>query len=523
MPSRLPRSAHDTSTKKRLTRELGCFADADDARCFALERLHDSSSLRTHAPFRRAAMLDAIASTLGGAREQVLMCASRETALTLDELAPEFDRMTGTLRMFAKLVREGSWVRASIDTAPQTAAAQRACIGPPHDVRRMLVPLGSCAGVFGASNFPLAYGVCGGDTASALAAGLGVLVKEHPAHPQTGRLLTQLACRAGAPLAYVYHTDASDFSVSAQVVEVVDAIGFTGSVEGGMAIAALAQQDPQFSKPAYCEMGSINIVIVSGKLLARRSTAEQIATELAASITSRVGQQCTRPGCLQFLQCSAIDRTRFLSLLASKLDDVAPRRMLSEHVARRYKARCNQLQRGGLKLLTSRRNSLVPVGNDLFAVPQLFDAANSHGSQSNSQRSGLVLDNRLTNEVFGPAVIALGIGDSLGVPGALTRTFVVPRSGGRAAEFDGIGFEGRTIVGGVPTGVRVCASMVHGGPYPASNAPHTTAVGPLAIERWCRPVCWQNTPQSALPWELQNRNPHKLMRIINGKWTRASV
>jgi NADP-dependent aldehyde dehydrogenase len=165
----------------------------------------------------------------------------------------------------------------------------------------------------------------------------------------------------------------------------------------------------------------------------------------------------------------------------------------------------------------------VPVGNDLFAVPLLFDAANSHGSQSKTQRSGLVIDNRLTSEVFGPAIIALGIGDSLGVPGALTRTFVVPRSGGRAAEFDGIRFEGRTIVGGVPTGVRVCTSMVHGGPYPASNAPQTTAVGPLAIERWCRPVCWQNTPQSALPWELQNRNPHKLMRMINGKWSRASV
>jgi alpha-ketoglutaric semialdehyde dehydrogenase len=478
--------------------------------------LHDTSSHRSqweplHAS--RPRMLEALAQKLASAREAIIEVASEETALTAAELAPEFDRMVGTLRMFAQVLREGSWVRASIDTAPATDAQRTACIGPPHDVRRMLVPLGSRAGVFGASNFPLAYGVCGGDTASALAAGLAVIVKEHPAQPRTGRLLAQLAWEARVPMAYVVHEDPTDFRIAKDVVDVVDAVGLTGSVEGGTAVADLARAR---HIPAFCEMGSANLVEVGASCIETAKQREDLATLLSSSITARVGQQCTRPGIISVSSQHQDAYAHFAALLAARMDAVPARRMLSEHVAKRYASRIVQLRKAGCSVLTSRASALERQRDgQQYAVPMLLSAPGSQDLRelATGSKSKLVLD-----EVFGPAVLmvpAKSDANQLFARARLTTTL----HGAPLAQ-SGLQAAGRVVFAGVPTGVRVCNSMVHSGLFPASNVPHTTAVGALAIERWCKLVCYQNAPQHALPDELRDENPRSIMRQLNGEWRR---
>lgn len=247
------------------------------------------------APARRAETLDAVAAALDARRGDVVSTAAEETALTPDELAPEFDRMTGTLRMFAALIG-GSGLPPDRKSPFRAAISRKGdhTLGPNHDVRSMLVPLGPVA-VFGSSNFPLAYGVCGGDTASALAAGCPVVVKEHPAHPRTGRLIRGIAraaaTTAGAHeslLGYIENTDPRDFSAAEQLVQhpAIRAVGFTGSIPGGLAIENLARERGT-PIPVFAEMGSNNVVVITPAAAAAR--AEEIADELAASILQRFG------------------------------------------------------------------------------------------------------------------------------------------------------------------------------------------------------------------------------------------
>lgn len=464
-------------------------------------------------PAQRITLLLRLAETLHAHRDDVLSICSEETSLTREELEPEFARMTGTLRLFADLLREGSWVRAAIDTAPHDDASRAACVGPPHDVRRMLVAIGRIAGVLGASNFPLAYGVCGGDTASALAAGLSVIVKEHPAHPRTGRLLAKLAHDASAPLAYVTHEDPTNFQVVQELIDAVDGVGFTGSPEGGLAIEKLAQAR---RIPAFCEMGSVNVVVVGAHSL--RTSAREIAHEVAASILARVGQQCTRPGYV--LVDDAPESETFIRTLASTLAEAPARRMLSPAIAQRYKARCEELRQHGLRdHAADVRSRAVSPGSE--GLPALFEL------DLEEPVSECFVD-VVTREVFGPAAIVVR---------GLTREVLIMLEGRIAtAIYDAVPsitrnhhfmlaarISGRVTCNSVPTGVRVCHAMVHGGPFPATNAPHTTAVGPMAIERWCRPVCYQNCPDDLLPEELQDANPRGIMRVLNGVWTRDAA
>jgi NADP-dependent aldehyde dehydrogenase len=475
----------------------------------------------------RVQLLEAIAAAVEQRRDEVIAVAGEETSLTPDELSPEFDRMTGTLRTFAALIRDGSWVRASIDT-PSAAGS----IGPNHDLRKMLVPLGA-VGVFGASNFPLAYGVCGGDTASALAAGCQVIVKEHPAHPKTGRLTYSTAQSAlksiGVQwnvLAYEPNLDPKDFAPAEALIknDRVHAIGFTGSTAAGRAIMRLAFDRPN-PVPVFAEMGSANPIFISGHVARTRPI--EIADAIADSVLQRHGQQCTCPG-LVICEGSESSTAPFVKHLATRISTAPARRMLAPWIHENYLRRCREIESCTEVQVLARgqtRDSAVVAPAMLFAT--------SFMRLSN--------DASLKEEIFGPAAIVCQVDDSLWNDLNLNRSLAASlwfdpdfAEDGRHLDVEGAAWytknfmvpnaaAGRLTFNSVPTGVRVCTSMVHGGPFPATNRPDTTAVGPLAIERWCRPVCFQNCPDALLPPELQDANPMGIWRTVNGQPTRDPI
>jgi NADP-dependent aldehyde dehydrogenase len=479
-------------------------------------------------PVARAGLLDAIAAGLEVARAEIIKTTADESALYPSELEPEFDRMTGTLRMFAALVREGSWIRAAIDTP---VAAGDKSIGPNHDVRKMLLPLGPVA-VFGASNFPLAYGVCGGDTASALAAGCPVIVKEHPAHPKTGRLIYRTAQSALKSidvqwnvLAYEPNLDPKDFAPAEALIknDRIRAIGFTGSTTAGRAIMKMAFERPN-PIPVFAEMGSANPIFVSDK--AARSQPVKIANAIADSILQRHGQQCTCPG---LVICEGSDSLTapFVNHLAARIAAAPARRMLARWIHDNYVRRCREVESCPEVRVLARGQS----GDMGTASAVLF-------ATSAMQLSDLAC---LKEEMFGPAVILCRLDHTLWENLELNRNLAASLwfdpdfvAEGRRLDVESAAWSttnflipdavaGRLTFNSVPTGVRVCTSMVHGGPFPATNRPETTAVGPLAIERWCRPVCFQNCPDALLPPELQNANPLGIWRTVNGQPTREPV
>lgn len=457
----------------------------------------------------RAGVVEALAAGLEAGRDEIIRTASEETALTTAELAPEFARMTGTLRQFAMVVRDGSWVGAMIDHAGQ-AGPFGGVVGPSHDIRRVLVPVGPVA-VFGASNFPLAYGACGGDTASALASGCPVIVKEHPAHPRTGRLIVGTARSAlrGAGhsedlLSLVENEDPRDLTPASALVghPMVRAVGFTGSQRAGLEIARLARERAE-PIPAYCEMGSCNPVVVTRE--AARARGEEIGRQIAESILLRHGQQCTCPGLLIVPAGSGV----LVDEVAARLKAAEPRAMLAPWVRDGYLHRLAECRkaRGVETVVHGREGSgQRQAGTCLLRV----------------SAAGFAAQPVLHEEVFGPSVLVVEVHETEEVSGLPLRGALVGSLYGAAADdgWDGArnrlaSMCGRVVFEGVPTGVRVAGAMVHGGPYPATNRPESTACGPLALARWCRPVCLQNAPREALPRELQDGAWHGT-RTIDG-------
>lgn len=453
-------------------------------------------------PRRRAEGLDRIAAALEAERAAVLDLVAAETALLPAELEPEFDRMTATLRMFAALLRTGAWSRPAVSRRDSPA------IGPAHDVRSMLVPLGPVA-VFGASNFPLAYGVCGGDTASALAAGCPVIVKEHPAHPRTGRLIFTLAQQglraAGVDehaLAYAEHADPADLAIPNQLVtaEIVRAVGFTGSRHAGLSIHALAGQRPT-PIPVFAEMGSANPVLITPA--AARAGAEAIGRELAASILTRFGQQCTCPGII-FVPDACSLGAPIVAALSRELAAAPPRPMLAPWIRDGYTRRlAESAALPGVRFIAG---NAEPIGDRAARPAALLTTADRFSRHA-----------ELREEIFGPAALIVDTPpdslNALPLPASLTLT--IDFEAAEPADLDLVrgllvahaDTAGRIVFNGVPTGVRVAEGMVHGGPFPATNRPDTTAVGPRAIERWCRPICWQNAPPDLLPDDLRDPRP----------------
>jgi 2,5-dioxopentanoate dehydrogenase len=460
--------------------------------------------------------LRSIAAGIEERGTEIVTRAGLETGLPEARLRGELARTTNQLRLFAGVVEEGSWVAARIDPAePERKPLPRA------DIRSMLKPLGPVA-VFGASNFPLAFSVAGGDTASALAAGNPVMVKAHPAHPGTGELVGQViresveAC--GLPEGVFSLLFDAQIEVGTQVVvhPFVKAVGFTGSPVAGKALMKLAASRP-VPIPCYAEMGSVNPLFILPGAMHTRSTA--IATGLQNSFTLGSGQFCTKPGLVFIPQGAESDS--FVESLKTGVAAMAPQTMLARNIGEKYAAAV--LKRG-------EENGVHPAAKST-AEGDL--ATRQPGTLFASDVPSLLNDPTLAEEIFGPTTLLVaynGREEMLAAAEALEGHLTATIHGTEqdlAAHRDLINIleskVGRLLFNGFPTGVEVCHAMVHGGPYPATSDGRSTSVGTQAILRFARPICYQDFPSSVLPPELQNGNPLGITRMINGQLTKDAV
>ncbi|MEL6191856.1 MAG: aldehyde dehydrogenase (NADP(+)) [Bacteroidota bacterium] len=460
-----------------------------------------------------AAFLDQAAEEIENLGDELLERCHLETALPIGRLTGERGRTCNQLRLFASVVREGSWVDARIDPAQPDRKPF-----PKVDIRHMNIPLGAVA-VFGASNFPLAFSTAGGDTASALASGCPVIVKGHPAHPGTAQLVAKAMATAaektGMPEGVFSLVQGNTFEVGEYLVKhpMIKAVGFTGSLRGGKAIMEYVQTREE-PIPVFAEMGSINPVFILPEAMKKRT--EAIATGLAGSINLGVGQFCTNPG-VAFIQNDDQGK-EFSSLLTAKIQEMPATTMLTAGIKAAYDS--------GLGYLSSHAESLA-----MGLKEESPNQAISHVFQTSIDN--FLADEGLSEEVFGPASVLVSytrkediLEAARELSGHLTAT--VHATEADIAEhqelFDILTQKvGRVVLNGFPTGVEVCPSMVHGGPYPATSAPQSTSVGTNAIKRFVRPVCFQGYPDTLLPDALKNENPLEIWRLVDGSLTKDKI
>jgi NADP-dependent aldehyde dehydrogenase len=451
-----------------------------------------------------AKLLDTAAERAMDLGDALLERAEAETALPRARLTAERARTVSQLKLFAELVRDGSWVDATIDTADP----KRQPI-PKPDVRRMYKPRGPVV-VFGASNFPFAFSVLGGDTASALAAGNPVVVKGHPSHPGTSELFGGAMISAieslDVPRGLFALLQGTSHELGAALVKhpVTAAVGFTGSQKAGRALFDLGASRAR-PIPVFAEMGSLNPLIVMPGALRERGDA--IAKGLAGSVLLGVGQFCTKPGVILVIG----EADAFIAKLAEEMKTAQPGTMLNQPLRDNFAKRVAAWGRtSGVTV----RLASEPAGYALI-TPSLFETT----------ADGFVRTPELREEAFGPAALIVrcnGIEDvarSLRViEGSLTGT--IHKGANEDARPLLAAVEpivGRVIFDGYPTGVEVGHAMVHGGPYAATTDPNSTSVGTAAIRRFVRMVAYQNTPDELLPPALQDANPLKIMRTVDGK------
>jgi NADP-dependent aldehyde dehydrogenase len=475
----------------------------------------------------RAALLEEIAGALEDAGAALIERADLETALGTARFTGELARTTGQLRAFADVVRDGAHLGVVIDHADPTA------VPPRPDLRRTGVPVGVVA-VFGASNFPLAFGVAGGDTASALAAGCPVVAKAHPSNAGTSALvataISSAVARLGLPSGTFTLLQGAGNEVGAALVTHPDvrSVGFTGSVAGGRALADLAAARPE-PIPVHAEMGSHNPVWISPLALLRRGP--RIAKALAASVTLGVGQFCTKPSVV-FLPVDPDDEElsaagdAFAAALSERVAaaDVSP--MLDARIAGRYAERRTVLRSlPGLADVTAARDAARDAGpdatrdDDPAALPTVLacELATWRGAP------------QLREECFGPLVIMVrcprsALVDAVAtVPGGLTASVWSELDDldelelSRALVTAVTDRVGRVLHDGIPTGVAVSWAQQHGGPYPATTSPGTTSVGMHAVDRFLRPVAFQDVPEPLLPVWLRDDDPWSLPRRVDGR------
>jgi NADP-dependent aldehyde dehydrogenase len=457
----------------------------------------------------RGRFLRRIAEGIDAAAACLIEHAHAETALPRPRLTGEVARTSNQLRHFADVVEEGSWVMARIDTANPDRTP------PKPDIRSMLRPLGPVA-VFGASNFPLAFSVCGGDTASALAAGNPVIVKAHPAHPATsevaGRILAEAieACGLPAGVFSLLFDDGHQVGSALVTHPEICAVGFTGSLRGGKALMDLAAKRPR-PIPVYAEMGSVNPVFVLPGALAERG--EQLAAGLHGSYTLGGGQFCTKPG----LVFAPVTASSAFAARLRQLTEAGPAfSMLTSGIANVYE-----------KSVAARAHLQTAVGT--AAGPGAESGWGARTALLEATFETFEAEPDLAEEVFGPTTLLVHVQEKAemlraarALEGHLTATIL-------GSEDDLLENRellqiletkvGRLIFNAFPTGVEVCHAMVHGGPYPATSDGRSTSVGSQAIFRFARPVAYQGLPQSALPEALQDTNPLGLLRLWNGAWT----
>ena len=468
--------------------------------------------MRQYPPGKLADFLDEIAAQIEALGDDLLHTADGETGLGLPRLTGERVRTTGQLRAFASLLRGGSYLRAIINSAAEGQPA----------IKQMQFPLGPVA-VFAASNFPFAFAVAGGDTASALAAGCPVVVKAHPGHPATSELFAQALDAAvaaqGLPAGAFSMLQGQGIDVGQWLVahDGIEAVGFTGSLRGGRAIYDAAAARPR-PIPVYAEMGSVNPVVITQAALAARG--EQIADELVASVTMGAGQFCTNPG-LILLEDSAASR-QFMDAVSDKMAKAPQGVLLNQAVA--------QGLSGAVSQTAAHAQIDIMTGAQAGSEGQSFCYSNT---VMRTSAAAIRQDDSLQIEHFGPVTLFALCEDGAelretvdALEGNLTTTLHAEDS-----ELDAIGDllhqlrekAGRVIWNGFPTGVAVVPAMQHGGPYPATTAPGTTSVGTNAIYRFMRPVAFQNVPDALLPEALQDANPLGILRLVDGEYAALAV
>ncbi|QBQ99736.1 aldehyde dehydrogenase (NADP(+)) [Paraburkholderia pallida] len=461
---------------------------------------------------QRAQLLEAIAERILGIGDELIERAHLESALPKARLEGERGRTVGQLRLFASLVRDGRWCGAVLDSAlPERKPLPRS------DLRAQRIGVGPVA-VFGASNFPLAFSVAGGDTASALAAGCPVVVKAHLAHPGTselvGRAIQQAVADVGLPegvfsLIFGGGNETGEALVAHPAIK---AVGFTGSRRGGLALAHIAAQRAE-PIPVYAEMSSINPMFVLPAALAARG--ESIAQGFVDSLTLGVGQFCTNPGLVLAIDGPGLDR--FVTAVSAALGQKPAQTMLTAGIAKAYDdAVAARKTTEGVEQLAAGTSSDAQCA----AQPLLFKTS----------ATAFLAQHALSDEIFGPASLVLTCRDEAELArvaehleGQLTATLQIDRDDyAMAARLLPVleRKAGRILANGFPTGVEVSYAMVHGGPFPATSDARTTSVGAMAIERFLRPVCYQDLPAELLPSAVQDDNPLGLWRLRDGELVR---
>lgn len=473
----------------------------------------------------KAGFLRKIAENIESLGDDLVNRASEETALPAPRIKSEVVRTCFQLRMFAQLVEEGSWVGARIDQGDPSRTPV-----PKPDMRSLWRPLGPVV-VFGASNFPMAYSVAGGDTASAFAAGNPVIVKAHPAHPGTAEMVGQAIRNAArechAPEGAFSLLFDAGIEVGLELVKhpKVKAVGFTGSKEGGRSLMDAAASRPE-PIPVYAEMGSINPVFILPGAMKERGA--EIAKGLHASVTLSAGQFCTKPGIVVTSADAAAPSRTFADTFRNLMDASGDFTLLTSRIHEAYLS--NTKARSALKAGSGTSQALSPTkpeGQPIAAGFQVSPAVFETTAGAFREQPGL------HSEIFGPATMLVRYSSreelletARSLEGHLTATIHGTENDLREyADLIAIleSKVGRLIYNGYPTGLEVCHAVVHGGPYPATSDGRTTAVGSRAIYRFARLICYQNFPALALPDELKDKNPLGIWRMIDGQQTREPL
>jgi NADP-dependent aldehyde dehydrogenase len=449
------------------------------------------------APEVRAHWLESIANSLEEHADELVALADAETALGLERLRGELAKAAASLRFYGAVAVDGAYLQATIDITDTPA---------PLDLRRMRLPVGPVA-VFGAGNFPFGFGVLGHDTASAIAAGCPVVVKAHPAHPRLSVRLGEIGVAAlaglGAPTGVLAVVVGFDAGLALVDAEPITAVAFTGSQSGGMALVERARLRGN-PIPVFAEMGTVNPVVVTPE--AARTRLDDIAQGFAASFTMGTGQFCTKPGLLLTPAGSNAAHR-----VAAALRPLPPGWLLTEAIASAYRQGRVSLSAAGASL--AGEGSSAAAGFD--AVPTVFTA----------QADDLIPGSALLQECFGPVGLVVEYTDRnqlREVLGRLQPSLAATIASGGSDDTDLpwlvqllASRAGRVIVDGWPTGVATTWAQHHGGPWSGTSRPDATSVGAAALDRFTRPVTFQNTADAALPPALQTANPWAVPRRVS--------
>lgn len=463
---------------------------------------------------KRADFMRAIGEELKNIEDELVESAMQETNLPAPRLKGELARTIFQLNQYGDAAESGEWLEARIDTADDDKKPAK------QDLRKMLVPLGPVV-VFGASNFPFAYSTAGGDTACAFAAGCPVIVKAHPAHAQTSEKVAKAILNAvnkqKLPKGIFAHIHGAAVEVGKALVmhEYTAAVGFTGSLGGGKQLFDWGNQR-KVPIPVFSEMGSINPVFLLPEKL--KSSSEEVATTYAGSITQGVGQFCTNPGLI--IGIEGDDLKKFIETLGWEIEKIAPAKMLHPGIA---------------KAFDEKRDKALQQDNVTTVSVSKAPKKENEGTPTLATATGKDFLNNpvLHQEVFGPYSLVIRCKDmqemievAKHLEGQLTATLMATGNDFLSNEelVEAVkNICGRFILNGVPTGVEVCLSMQHGGPFPATTDSRFTSVGADGIKRFARPIAFQNWENKLLPDELKNENPLNIWRTVNNQLTKEKI